>query len=254
MFYGDIPSGSISLASCDSKYLYDHAPALVASCAISKNPLHLHVINANDDDWAFMQNLRIRAKKLNPNFRFTLTSEDTDVSDLDQEQRRTYYACNRFIVANQLLNLGLDKIFITDVDSLFMKHVDFPDADVGLYIREPLATTNRWEHEGTRVAAGAVFYDRTALLFAQEVINLIMSGDLRWFLDQIALNMTYQKYKDQIRVHHFDSNFMDWEFREGTTIWTGKGPRKYDNPIYVAKKNEFTNMLPSAEEAVWQKS
>ena len=39
--------------------------------------------------------------------------------------------------------------------------------------------------------------------------------------------------------HVFDNDFMDWEFREGTVIWTGKGSRKFDNPTYVNAKNEF---------------
>jgi len=43
---------------------------------------------------------------------------------------------------------------------------------------------------------------------------------------------------------------MDWEFVEGTTIWTGKGPRKYDNPTYVGKKNEF-NRLGDATTRCW---
>ena len=37
----------------------------------------------------------------------------------------------------------------------------------------------------------------------------------------------------------FDNDFMDWEFREGTTVWTGKGSRKFDNPTYVNAKKEF---------------
>ena len=43
---------------------------------------------------------------------------------------------------------------------------------------------------------------------------------------------------------------MDWEFKDGTTIWTGKGPRKYDNPVYVMKKKEF-NRLPTATQRCW---
>ena len=41
----------------------------------------------------------------------------------------------------------------------------------------------------------------------------------------------------------FGPEFMDWEFIENTTIWTGKGPRKYDNPVYVGKKEEFAELL-----------
>ena len=34
----------------------------------------------------------------------------------------------------------------------------------------------------------------------------------------------------------FNGNFMDWEFREGTVIWTGKGRKKYDDPTYLNAK------------------
>ena len=38
----------------------------------------------------------------------------------------------------------------------------------------------------------------------------------------------------------FDGNFMDWNFLDGTVIWTGKGNRKYDNPRYVAMKKSMS--------------
>ena len=46
---------------------------------------------------------------------------------------------------------------------------------------------------------------------------------------------------------------MDWEFLEGTVIWTGKGPRKYENSTYVEMKNKF-NRLPNAVERIWNKA
>jgi hypothetical protein len=45
---------------------------------------------------------------------------------------------------------------------------------------------------------------------------------------------------------------MDWEFIEGTVIWTGKGPRKYENQKYLAAKKTF-NRLPNALHRVWDK-
>jgi hypothetical protein len=60
---------------------------------------------------------------------------------------------------------------------------------------------------------------------------------------KVALNEVYQSLISDYRFHYFDEKFMDWEFIEGTTIWTGKGPRKYDNPTYLTKKNEFDRMI-----------
>jgi hypothetical protein len=79
--------------------------------------------------------------------------------------------------------------------------------------------------------------------FALNVANRIRQGPITWFLDQVAISETYQNMKDRYNYHYFDSKFMDWEFVEGSTIWTGKGPRKYDNPTYVAKKAEFDRMM-----------
>ena len=36
---------------------------------------------------------------------------------------------------------------------------------------------------------------------------------------------------------------MEWEFKPDTMLWTGKGPRKYDDPTYVSKDNELTERL-----------
>lgn len=253
MYYGDIPSGFTTLASCDSNYLRLHAPSLISSCALSDNDLHLHVVNATDSDWAYMQELRIRAGKLNGKDILTLSSENTDLSKLSVEEKRTYYACNRFLVAHQLLEFGSGSLFISDVDSLFMRHVNEPDADIGLFLREPLPGTSGWESEGTRIAAGAVYYHKDrAKIFASQVANIITTNDLRWFLDQFALSTIYRKMESELKLHTYTLDFMDWEFTIGTNIWTGKGNRKYDNERYVGKKKEFENMLPSLEKSVWQ--
>ena len=51
----------------------------------------------------------------------------------------------------------------------------------------------------------------------------------------------------------FDGNFMDWEFIEGTTIWTGKGPRKFENQKYLKAKKDFYR-VPNAVSNIWDKS
>jgi hypothetical protein len=124
-----------------------------------------------------------------------------------------------------------------------MKKIEEPSAQVGLFLREPLPGTQGWENQGTRVAAGAVYYSREAVDFAEQVSTRIRKGPILWFLDQVAISEIYQQNLSNYQYEYFDDKFMDWEFVEGTTIWTGKGPRKYDNQTYVAKKNEFDRMI-----------
>jgi hypothetical protein len=133
---------------------------------------------------------------------------------------------------------------VIDTDCLIMNHIEISgDDQIGLFLREPLPGTQGWENQGSRVAAGVVYYSHDAINFAKKVRLRIKQGPLAWFLDQVALNETYQSHIGDYRFNYFDNKFMDWEFIEGTTIWTGKGPRKYDNPTYVSKKNEFDRMI-----------
>lgn len=251
MIFGEIPTKFTTLVSCDPLYLRVHGPAFVASAGLCNNQIHVHIINPGPDDVPFAQNLRAKMETVcGSNFsRMTITTEQTNLTDsmgypLSAEARRTYYACNRFLVADQLFARGSNSLFITDIDSLFMTQINEPDADIGLFLRDQIPGTVGWEARGTKVAAGAVYYNKSHAWFAKEVAHIIQSSDYRWFLDQVALNMTYEKHKDNIaKFHQFTPEFLDWEFVEGTSIWTGKGPRKTDNPRYVEQKIKFESLM-----------
>ena len=125
-----------------------------------------------------------------------------------------------------------------------MKHIDpILNDQIGLFLREPLSGTQGWENEGTRVAAGAVFISQEAKPFLNKVEARIKKGPLAWFLDQVAINEVYQEHMGDYRFMHFDSKFMDWNFVEGSTIWTGKGPRKFENKKYLAMKDHYDRMI-----------
>jgi hypothetical protein len=240
-------------ASCDPKYLNVHAPALVASAACAGNAIHLHVIDPLANDCAFLDYLREQYNKIAGRDEFTWSIGKSFVNLSGDEQslknwfdaQRTMFACDRFVTVVSLMEAEPDEDFlIIDTDCLIMKHIEKPDDDqVGLFLREPLPQTQGWENQGTRVAAGVVYYSNEAIDFARNVMYRIKHGPYAWFLDQVALNEIYQKELSNYRFHYFNEQFMDWEFIEGTTIWTGKGPRKYDNPTYVSKKNEFDRMI-----------
>ena len=239
-------------ASCDPTYLNLHAPALVASAAVANNELHLHVVGATANDCAFLEYLRERYSKIagKDNFDWSMGFPFVDVHDERSfknwpDAKRTMFACDRFVTIVGLMEKNPEEDYlIIDTDCLVMKHIEKPNDDqVGLFLREPLPATQGWENQGTRVAAGVVYYSHEATDFARQVMRRIKNGPYNWFLDQVALNETYQSELSNYRYHYFDEKFMDWEFIEGTTIWTGKGPRKYDNPTYLTKKNHFDRMM-----------
>jgi len=236
-------------ASCDSGYLHAHAPALVASAACAETSLHLHVIEPQDGDLDFLDHLSSRYHSIAgwPQSDFTHSTAPMWMRypAVRDDTMRTIYATDRFLSVMTQMIARPDQYLIIDTDCLIMKPITESDlhGDVGLFLREPLPGTVGWEAQGTRCAAGAVYYSSRAMGFAQEVAARIRKGPIAWFLDQVAISETYENMKDRYNYQYFDANFMDWEFKEGTTIWTGKGPRKYDNPTYLTKKNHFDRMI-----------
>ena len=68
-------------------------------------------------------------------------------------------------------------------------------------------------------------------------------SNLQWFADQNALWKVYEKNKDSLSTFVYNNSIMDWEFKPDTMLWTGKGPRKYDDPTYVSKDKELKERL-----------
>jgi len=229
-------------ASCDSGYLNVHAPALVASAAKAGNNFHLHVINATPNDVSFVYYLKHKWEFLT-DAEFSCSWKDQYTKSNSPEELRTIYACDRFVTMGDRLRFSSDSYLVIDTDCLIMEKIEEPDADVGLFLRQPIPGTQGWENLGTRVAAGAVYYSLVAVDFAEEVASRIRRGPPVWFLDQVAIDEVYQNNLSNYRYSYFDGQFMDWQFLPDTNIWTGKGPRKYDNQTYLAKKNEFDRMI-----------
>ena len=233
---GDNPTGDVLFASCDSNYFLNHGPAFMMSAIKFKQNLHLHIVNPDKH----VNNIVERVSKFN---NLTFSTEQTDLKGIDP---RTYYACNRFIVAPYILRQA-HRVMILDVDNYLMNEMRWPDSkyDAGLFLRDPLPGTSGWEQESTHVAAGIVYLDmRKAISFAIDVSNKLKeSKNFVWFVDQNVLWKCYNKWKDKLNILSFERHIMDWEFKHGTMLWTGKGPRKYNNKTYVDQKDRYTKEL-----------
>jgi len=240
--YGEVPTWPIVFAACDFHYFKEHAPSFIYSCNDAGKDVHVHVVGADQETFNI-------ANILNTDTDVKTTFSYSDDENMGRGQR-TYYACLRFLVMPILLPYA-KKIMTLDIDCMVMKDFEWPEQPAGYFPRKPLEGTNEWENRGTRVAAGAVYMDERAMPLADAVSKRIQQGPWQWFLDQIALSECFDAVSDsENQIAKFDTQFMDWEFIEGTTIWTGKGPRKYDNPTYVAKKDEF-NRLGDATTGCW---
>ena len=236
--YGELPHSPVVFAACDSNYFKKFAPAFLASIAKNtKLNAHVHVINPDDEVLALACYLNSMVSN-----EVTYTFSDSDLSQYNQEQKRALYASLRFLVAPLILQHA-GEMLILDIDCMVMENFNYPkDYKVGYFPRKPLEGTVGWEQEGTKVAAGCVYFHKDAMNVCNAVGETLGGLELRWFNDQIALNHVFSQLPEEV-CWKYDWTFMDWEFKEGTIIWTGKGPRKYDNPKYVNKQNEYTDMI-----------
>lgn len=236
--YGEMPTSPVVFAACDSKYFLEHAAPLIYSASeVGKKDVHVHIVNPTDEAISLAGVLNATTKQ-----RVTYTYNDMEFPDWTPEMIRAYYASLRFLVAPHILQT-CGAMLILDIDCMVMQEFDYPTKPIGFFPRESLPGTVGWEAEGTKVAAGAVYYHKNAFEVAAGVADELSKLPLQWFNDQIALSNTFNKVQQSDVFHHFDGQFMDWEFNEGSVIWTGKGNRKYDNVDYVSKKNYWNESV-----------
>jgi hypothetical protein len=253
----ETPDKLCVMTSCDQAYLESHGPAFVASNAIAGNSIHIHLMEnpgMRQVNLAKLTSLKLRYNAIARGTHMTFSTETLQVpKGVNSETLRTYYASNRFLVAPRLLSTGC-AMYLSDIDSIFMAKMEKLDADVGLFLRESLPGTVGWEALGTKVAAGLVYYSGSdgSRNFATKVENNLNTNGLTWFTDQVSLYQAYTYYEKMLKFHTFDMSVMDWEFRDGSPIWTGKGTRKDLDQRYLAKKLEMESRLPSIKGAFWR--
>lgn len=232
------PQGDVLFASCDSLYFHDHAIPLIASANAAHNDIHIHVVNPVEHVFTEIH----KCAHQTPNINVTFSYERTDLSLVDS---RTYYASNRFMVAEQILEYA-DRLMIIDTDCLVMDHIDFPEGkELGLYTRDSLPGTAGWEQLGTKVAAGIVLLTKETIPYIKGVQKRVQSYGLRWFVDQVALFEQYIEdgWDKSDKFVDFNDHDMDWNFVAGSKIWTGKGERKYKNHTYLEAKEGFHRQI-----------
>lgn len=239
-----LPEYPVVFAACDAEYYKKHAPAFISSCQSIGKDVHVHVHNHDQECIELHKKLYDAVDGI----KYSMSTGQTDISKLNAEQTRTFYACIRFHVAPMILE-KCGKMLITDIDCVFMKDFEYPEQSIGYYPRTPLEHTTGWENAGTRVAAGVVYFSKEALQVAKDVSAVINKLPLQWFNDQIALSEVIGEI-DNKKVYHFGPDFMDWEFGDDATIWTGKGHRKFSNESYRQVKQEFANKLIKSDEDV----
>lgn len=230
---GDFPSEPCIFAACDSKYFMEHASPFINSVSLAGKPVHIHVVNPTDE--CIVEANRLKELASSP---VTYTYNELELLD-DPDKMKCIYACLRFFILPHLLE-KVEQVMILDIDSVVLRNFRFPDKPCGLFVKEPVTYLSDWIREGTMINAGIVYFDRSYLKQVNQLIEIINSLPMEWYVDQVALKRLLTEHLNLDDVVVFNGHLYDWNFFEGTAIWTGKGKSKTDNPRYVAMKQRMT--------------
>ena len=222
-------------ASCDEKYFVDHGVQFINSAIKQDVVPWVDIINP-ETDLVLLSGKTIKPLNLlrmtHDDDKYKITYTKSDIKDRAQDflVERTFYACNRFLKAPEILQ-SVDEVLIIDIDCFLRKPIEweyFKDCDYSLYLRDSLPGTVGWEKEGTRVGAGAVYLKDTALPYISLVKKQIEHYGLQWFVDQVSLWVVHKHFQEndtKLRFKEMPFKYIDWEFSEDGIIWTGKGDR-----------------------------
>lgn len=177
-------------AGCDSGYFRRFSAALVNSLAASgaRARLHFHIVDADSDALAHLDRLRLRHPALTIDH-----SAEPSPPHFSAEQRRTFYACARFLHLPDLLRLHGRPVLMVDVDLVMLRdptplveRLRRERADIALTVgsqRDPWCEL--W-------ADAVLAAPSTAAIAALDRVrayirHFLDRGLAPWFLDQVAL-------------------------------------------------------------------
>ncbi len=218
-------------SACDSSYL-EYAIPLIQSLEVFSPGLTflLHIVNPDASSLARINEFGQQLK----NTYLAISAEYIDLEKFTETERKTYYACSRFIQLEDVLTPDGPSIFCIDADSLFVNFIDEDisdkeDLDVCLVIRNR-ATDNA--PDPLAVAVGSIWLRPTESSIrlirdvAQDLRNAFVAGNLHWFVDQEVFAQRILSPLRDIRAYNIKRKYADWDFSENSILWSGKGDRK----------------------------
>ena len=218
-------------ASCDLEYI-PNAMALIRSLD-SASPgfdFLLNVVNPGPDTLASLDRF---AEELQDT-RLHIAAESVQLTD--PEELRTYFACARLMLLPDILECSDSPVFVIDADGIFIAPIDMnftdkPHADICLCLRDTAGKPGQDIH--LEVAAGAIWVTpnpatRSFFNAVRRGVELEFSqGSPAWFLDQKVLAVQVKEARATTRILNIKPKYVDWDFRQDSIIWTGKGNRKH---------------------------
>ena len=250
--------GFFIYAACDQEYFNEFGPALINSIQTNTSyGIHLHLYNPTPEQIKYCRNqdrvtvtfemvpleLFITAsarwltppgdKELQLKYKQILNAmrkgHDTSIQHRIQ---KTYYACARFIRLQQLIR-PTTLLFAIDVDAIVRKEwPDLPNTH-DFYMHYISGSKARFLAGGLYLTGSNNGYDFLKK-YATVLKNNIEKDLLYWGIDQDALDPIVPRY----RHGQLPIEYIDWDMRDHSYIWTAKGTRK-ELEIFVNEKQKY---------------
>lgn len=230
------------VTAADPHYFFSYAPALVASCLQHQVPLHIEVVEPTASCLDLVEKM-IPLKERGITFSLKVPPNGT------YARLGTYCACRRFAVAASQLKVH-DRVLVIDIDSFVRRPIpDFDAYDLGLWLRpkEP--------EPGMQCLAGCSMFTKSTSGLAEIIFrNCEREGFSTYFIDQSSIWSVFKQsayaYVPEVASYFIDfskwsdvgpyGTLIDWDFRDTSFIWTGKGLRKFTNSLYITEQNRLT--------------
>ena len=129
-------------------------------------PCHVHIVNPSEE---VLKQCEIYKQKISTPLTFTYNYMDIPE---DSDAMKCTYASLRFFVLPHLLE-KIEKIMVLDIDCMVMKSFIFPENPVVFFVRQPVTYLTDWIREGTKIAAGIVYFDKSYIDKTKKLIEII---------------------------------------------------------------------------------
>jgi len=240
----------VLITACDNHYWRKYAKAFIASCVRHVATAYVQVINPSQQTMRQIDTVNERFDTL-----IKVSHSAPDLASMTEIQQKVYYATARFLFGHKILEeLKFEGGMIMDIDSILMGDPfgpknwapEWDEADLGIWDRSDRNLgANEHERAGMKVIA-CMYASNPTRQFFKDVFGYVQERCFqRWFLEQEAIWEIWKNkddYKERRWFNLRDSRLIDWKFAKGTTIWTGKGPRKDRNPTYRASVAEYEKL------------
>jgi len=240
---GTIPTGSdtsdLILVACNDAYFESYARALVNSAASVGQCLaiHIHLLEPSQKTIEEAQLLQNRHSTIH----LTFTVDRCEAAN-NLRFRNVYYTAARFLLVPSLLQRGVNRVLVIDVDTI-MKNSPWPILD---RIAEPhdgafIFRRRQWK-PWKKILASAVYYrsSERSLTMASRIANSILTAlelSPRYHIDQIIPHYLFRIGGHGLRSMFLNMphDIMSYRYETSAAFWTTKGPEKRSSQFTQAK-------------------